>query len=467
MYLIYEKVKNSKPLQEFVAGGCTPGEFLNILIQIVLALNYAYQKIGFSHNDLHSENILIRQLNQPVVIGYPWLDENGQEKTWYLRTSQVATFIDYGRSIIRYPYQGKDEYFGYSLPKYGLYPDRSYPMADIYKICMSSLGAALFKSSNSSIYQGKTDDELIKNGAVANPDVYKLIKNIIPYFGPDADPKVFSQYVLESRSTYYTFPYYQKYDQPPIAFFQNVLLKDYGDQIGNFVSTGLTANLPKYGCALKNNCLSLETAISTYTLMDDDLIADPYTFWEIALEQASAKNIDILKSERVKALDFLTSDQFEIGKKFYLNYLNSGLSDLTLEVRQYQKLYEVFEQKASGVLGLEINRETAPVIDEYVSLLVQIINSGWIISQILRTLIGINRIYPDLATQRLDKLTYAKIVEKLSIDYSAKLEFINPLINELQRYGASVQKLNIPKTSPVSGLVNRLESLIWSLAPMS
>jgi len=218
---------------------------------------------------------------------------------------------------------------------------------------------------------------------------------------------------------------------------------------------------------LKNNCLSLETAISTYTLMDDDLIADPYTFWEIALEQASAKNIDILKSERVKALDFLTSDQFEIGKKFYLNYLNSGLSDLTLEVRQYQKLYEVFEQKASGVLGLEINRETAPVIDEYVSLLVQIINSGWIISQILRTLIGINRIYPDLATQRLDKLTYAKIVEKLSIDYSAKLEFINPLINELQRYGASVQKLNIPKTSPVSGLVNRLESLIWSLAPMS
>lgn len=463
MYLIYENVKNSMTLREFIQRGCSVTDYLNILTQIVLSLNFAYSKIGFSHNDLHVENILVRRLNSPITIRYPL--DNNNDKFWNLTVSWVATFIDYGRSIIRYPYQGKEEYFGYALPKYGLYPDRSYPAADLFKICLSSLGAALFRSENRSLYLGKSDSELLAVNAVANPAVFEVIKQILPYFRTSSDPALVAKYVTESSSSYYTFPYYPEYDRPPLHFFQEVLLK-----LGVINEPN-----PKslYGCANGNVCLSLEQAIVKYTLLDDDLISDPYTFWEIVIEQANSKKMDLareLVNNPAIVQSILTPEQYSIGSKFYLTYLNIGLHDLNSEVSRYNQLFSIFSKLVPNTLNYPINPQTSSAIDQYVSLLVQMVNSAWIISQIVKVLAGINLIYPDLAQQRVNNISYQQLVNDLANKYRKLLEFVNPLISRLQQYGAAVSKIELSKfggNSSLLSLINRLGSLIWSVAPLS
>jgi hypothetical protein len=163
MYAIYENVIDSVPLRKFVET-CSFDDFLNVTLQVFYAFQMAYKRFGFTHYDLHFENVLIRRLPYPVSIIYE--TENGKE---YLTTQNLAMVIDYGLSYARLHEEDKigygisfvtsdpkieeryrrSRYFDPSGPRtylteVGIIPDRGYPLYDIYfyfNNATASLGA--------------------------------------------------------------------------------------------------------------------------------------------------------------------------------------------------------------------------------------------------------------------------------------------------------------------------------------
>lgn len=70
-----------------------------VAYQICLALVMARQMHGFSHNDLHSNNVLISELGEPRTLMYTVNDVNH----YFLETDVLVHIIDFGRSHIDIP----------------------------------------------------------------------------------------------------------------------------------------------------------------------------------------------------------------------------------------------------------------------------------------------------------------------------------------------------------------------------
>jgi len=107
--------------------------FLKIFVQLILALEIGQETVFFTHYDLHSSNILIRETQTPIEnIVYQVLN------TIYTFDSvrYVPTIIDFGHASIKTPegYIGKA--FHNSFAVEGMYPFYI-PGADIFKIIMS------------------------------------------------------------------------------------------------------------------------------------------------------------------------------------------------------------------------------------------------------------------------------------------------------------------------------------------
>ena len=74
--------------------------FLNIILQLCLALEVAQEKCCFVHNDLTPWNICLKYLNEPVYVDY--IIKN---KVISVKTSIIPIIIDYGKSYAVYNYQ--------------------------------------------------------------------------------------------------------------------------------------------------------------------------------------------------------------------------------------------------------------------------------------------------------------------------------------------------------------------------
>lgn len=125
-YALYENVTPSLTFDAALPT-LSPEEFLNIYFITVLALQVAYERIRFTHFDLHGQNVLLRQLEEEVVIPYPT-----KVGTFYIRTRYIPTLIDYGRASITH----KD--LVYSIPGMGLFLGlgdvNSFPLYDAYRL---------------------------------------------------------------------------------------------------------------------------------------------------------------------------------------------------------------------------------------------------------------------------------------------------------------------------------------------
>ena len=137
-YIMYEHVSNSTSLEDFIASGkCTGIDFLNVYLQIIYALRTAEKEIGFTHYDLHTENVLIKTSDdgQPKAIEYE--TENGVE---YFHSQYLPVIIDYGNSRIEY----LNSSYGFNgLIPYFVYPDRSNIFYDLFKLLGFSAALAV------------------------------------------------------------------------------------------------------------------------------------------------------------------------------------------------------------------------------------------------------------------------------------------------------------------------------------
>lgn len=124
-YVVYEKIPG-KNLKSFVKT-CTADEFLCIYLQIIFSLIMAENYCGFTHYDLHYENIIVRPLTDYADIIY----DLGNDVKVVLNTKYIATFIDYGFSRVEFDGRTSGRY---GFEGFSIYGDKSYIMFDIFKV---------------------------------------------------------------------------------------------------------------------------------------------------------------------------------------------------------------------------------------------------------------------------------------------------------------------------------------------
>lgn len=98
-YVIYENIQNAKPIKDLAEDKtqeCGPTT-LKYLTQIALYLYLAERICGFSHQDAHDENILLRKYFDKEF----WIFCHFEGKDYYVPSPGcIATFIDYGMSRV-------------------------------------------------------------------------------------------------------------------------------------------------------------------------------------------------------------------------------------------------------------------------------------------------------------------------------------------------------------------------------
>lgn len=186
-YLMYENIGNSMSFYKYVKT-CSAQDYIDIIIQLNYALAIAYKDHGFTHYDLHGDNVLIRDVGGS---GYyvPYMGD-------FVLVNKLATIIDYGFSHVYLP-DGKNTSVGYKNengPKYNIKMktplDRPNPIADSYRIMFATI-------------------EYMKS---VNPSVYEKVKGLLYFFHPkstDIDTIFsFDREVDISRIPYFGIPSY-------------------------------------------------------------------------------------------------------------------------------------------------------------------------------------------------------------------------------------------------------------------
>lgn len=146
-HIIYENIQLSRSLYDLIPKTSDPQIIMELYLQVMFALR-AGLRIGFTHYDLHIDNTLVQQVSSGVIfIPYRGLESS----TIYLRSSAgaVVKIIDYGLSYFRkrLPEHHLEMDFGsvdpFYLYSYSVFRDRSFPVADAYKLLCGILHQAL------------------------------------------------------------------------------------------------------------------------------------------------------------------------------------------------------------------------------------------------------------------------------------------------------------------------------------
>ena len=171
-YAIYENISSEKYKTEDFESYCKyckPQEFLEYYLQTMLALKTAEEYCGFSHDDLHSENVLLRKVSDKVF--YIPYKVNGKIK--YMKTNGcVSTIIDYGMSHIQLKKDNKLLHFGHlghDLSSMGVNMDACNPITDVYKFlcfCLYSMCSE-------------------KDGVFVNKECFDTISPLLKFFNKD------------------------------------------------------------------------------------------------------------------------------------------------------------------------------------------------------------------------------------------------------------------------------------------
>jgi hypothetical protein len=139
-YLMLEYI-NGDTFAEFILKAQDVKDIILSLVQIAVALDYAYRTCEFCHYDLHTNNILMRFLpGNKVKIPTQFYRSTDQRK-FKIRTNYIPTIIDYGRSHIVH----EGVHYGEHDVR-DIYPDRARPMFDLFRLIGSMLYELYYKN---------------------------------------------------------------------------------------------------------------------------------------------------------------------------------------------------------------------------------------------------------------------------------------------------------------------------------
>lgn len=200
-HIIYERIQG-KSVADY-SGVIDLRSFINVFIQLAYALEIGQVYNGFTHYDLHHENILLREIpginglqdgnvlstGEEALIPFMLTDSN----TVYISSRFIATIIDLGRCHIQYPPPAYEkagyptDHFGYfGLDNYGVIANKARPYYDIFKLLGFTL-FGMYSKQNSTFEQAwpimgffglKTKDDVIKWLVNGRATVYSPADNL-------------------------------------------------------------------------------------------------------------------------------------------------------------------------------------------------------------------------------------------------------------------------------------------------
>ena len=133
IYLLFEKIDGVN-LHDYVMEIKTEKgleNLINSIIQIIISLDIAQKEGQYVHNDLHSENIMLRTIKNPIEYNYIV----GKSK-YKMKLDYIATIIDYGMNR----FVENNIPLGVTVSeKYDLYPFKNSVGTDLYKLLISSI----------------------------------------------------------------------------------------------------------------------------------------------------------------------------------------------------------------------------------------------------------------------------------------------------------------------------------------
>ncbi len=102
--LITESIPGNLSMSSFIKNvGITEVEKDKVIIMLAFALDEANRRYKFNHGDLHSNNVMIRTLNNERDFNFVYVDKAGLgEQSITIKTKYVPMIIDYGRSNIKF-----------------------------------------------------------------------------------------------------------------------------------------------------------------------------------------------------------------------------------------------------------------------------------------------------------------------------------------------------------------------------
>ena len=151
-YVVYEKIDG--PSMAKIGPTIDSTTYITSIIQLAYALEIGQTYNGFTHYDLHDENIILRPVTSKTIAGQPLTEAlipfvMSEELTVYVESTHVVTFIDYGMSHIQSPSPAAEklgaptEHFGLYRKGFkealGILPDAARPYYDLYKFLGFSL----------------------------------------------------------------------------------------------------------------------------------------------------------------------------------------------------------------------------------------------------------------------------------------------------------------------------------------
>jgi hypothetical protein len=99
IYNMVETIAHARTLASWIEkGDLSPERLVAALLQVMAACAVGFERVGFVHNDLHDDNVMVRILDAPVTCVYTL-----RGKRFYLVTDVLVTLIDFGRSRIQVP----------------------------------------------------------------------------------------------------------------------------------------------------------------------------------------------------------------------------------------------------------------------------------------------------------------------------------------------------------------------------
>ena len=145
-YAVYENITNSIPLVDFLIENpnFTFVDVLSIYLQILYSLDLAHKMYDFTHYDLHTGNILIRDWSDE----YKYIPYPNKDGTFdYVKSRGIATIIDYGQSHVKV----NDINYGLNIIRNGTKGMNSFPMEDAHKLLLYMIDHLSYNKKNKNL----------------------------------------------------------------------------------------------------------------------------------------------------------------------------------------------------------------------------------------------------------------------------------------------------------------------------
>lgn len=128
-YLITENIVGGQDFADFFNNkDLIYRDFQVVFLQLINALNQAFKRYKYTHNDLHYGNILIRKFTNKIAV--PYYDA-GNNIAGYITSQYIPTIIDYGYNGAQI---GQQMVGKFGLAKSGIIATEAFPMYDMYKL---------------------------------------------------------------------------------------------------------------------------------------------------------------------------------------------------------------------------------------------------------------------------------------------------------------------------------------------